>query len=735
MNKIFKTLLIMVCFTLLFTQNYTLYASSNISQKANLTINEDGCAGGFDVERITDNINSVCYEPISEPNTSYNDSTRSRKSSFLNIEDTQESTDITLNLDSLTDDAVQNEQGNGNLHVLFPMSTINYYKSVTIGNTTGTNIQTYMQGGCTDGNYYFYYFNIIDKINSSTKQHLGSFIITCHFDNDVPIIDSCHTSYNNIKMLELEHGNCMTYNSLTDEIVIACGDTKKQTVYKLNASYFRNETTNLTSKKYYISGRITTIAYNETLNRYLINISGQHNYFCVLDSEFNLISRNTPTNIDNNEAYNGLTAGHQGLYCDNSYVYALYFFQSTDESPLISVQNVLAIFDWNGNLKKEINLSFNRQQRGSNSNQSDSYEFENLIVNKDKILLGLNCKYSNNSGTAKRHYYYYDLSSEFFHVQYCPDENISNGINSNNKIITNVLYNLSTPTRKNTFIKSGHVFVGWSLYNVNDDKWYYSNSNGDSLWCNSNNVPAGYTKKIYTNKQSVSKTVSKGKTVLFCANWQSTNKFYVSFNSNGGTGNMASQEVTYGTSKTMPSNTFSKSGRTFQGWLIYNDETGKWLYENSSGTTGWYLEGTAPVGYIKKAYTNNTTIARTVPAGQHTIFYAKWNEFIILYDANGKSVKANSIKAPTLAIYNTTNTVPYYSSNSTDEGAIQTGYRQHRLEVDKWRYVNKTDSSDTKWFNKQIVDTNVYKLYSFTGTTVTKTAPIGEHVVFQAQWA
>lgn len=64
--------------------------------------------------------------------------------------------------------------------------------------------------------------------------------------------------------------------------------------------------------------------------------------------------------------------------------------------------------------------------------------------------------------------------------------------------------------------------------------------------------------------------------------------------------------------------------------------------------------------------------------------------------------------------------------------ATFTGYRQHRLELDKWRYQSKTDASQTPWYRKTAVDTDKYKLYLFTGSTVKETVQIGERVVFQA---
>lgn len=300
----------------------------------------------------------------------------------------------------------------------------------------------------------------------------------------------------------------------------------------------------------------------------------------------------------------------------------------------------------------------------------------------------------------------------------------------------NVLYDVSTPLLKNSFIKKGYEFAGWNIYFPKNSTWLYKNSEGTSGWYSEGKQPSGYSKAVYPNKQKVSRTATRGNTVVFCATWKATNKFYVAFNPNvGGSGTMPSQTITFDTPKTMPANTFTKSGREFKGWEIYNCETSKWLYLAPNGTdTAWYKEGEAPTGYLKRIYVNQTTIARTAQPGQHLIFYAHWNEFIIYYDANGKSVIPGCEKTPTFAVYGKDNTIKKFASSDVLEGGTFRGYREHRLELDKWRYQNKTNSSLTAWFNKNTVDTSVYELFVFKANTVKQTVQIGEHVVFQAVW-
>lgn len=647
------------------------------------------------------------------------------------IVDVTESSDRTIILDSLTDQAANSEGDCGNLKNLIRRADMTKYVKTQFPISSSDVYKIYMQGGCSDGKYSFFAFTVA-KNQHDAAHMLGVVFLTCHEVNGKLTIDSYHSTAGNAAFKAIGHCNSMTYNSRKDQIVVACGDDKKQTAYTFNASYLRGETTKITLTRHYVGCRFVAIAYNATLNRYVVNVSGQRKRICILDSDFNLI------------AYYGAgleekgQAGQAGLYCDDSYIYLVYGLYGVSNDTSKKVETVMGIFNWSGKLVKEVNLGFNRKVRRDNKdhNNADHYETENLIVCGNKVYMGFNVTFTDN-GVYRRHFYYYDLSSQYFHIQYCPDENTAANAQLANKIYQSILYQQSTKIRKNTFTKTGYKFAGWSLYIPGEDIWSYKNDAGDIKWCKEGQQPAGYKKNIYKDKQNVSQTVKSGKTVFFCANWTATDYFYVFFNHNtGGSGTMAMRQVKYGTETQMPKNTFTKSGRTFKGWQIYNSDTGMWLYKVPNSTdTAWYKEGEAPAGYVKRVYSNGTTIARTIYAGQHLVFFAQWNEFIIYYDANGAHVYPGYVKTPTFAVYGSSNTVQKYKANETQERRTPKGYRQHRIELDKWRYQSKTDTSQTAWFKKSDVDTSKYKLYLFKGSTVKETVQIGEHVVFQAQWS
>lgn len=120
-----------------------------------------------------------------------------------------------------------------------------------------------------------------------------------------------------------------------------------------------------------------------------------------------------------------------------------------------------------------------------------------------------------------------------------------------------------------------------------------------------------------------------------------TNKYIVSYNSNGGTESMSSQEVTYGTPFITNKNKFSRVGYRFAGYNEKADGTGAWwniphwnegVYSpGAPGSNGMYETGKSWTWN----YTNNITL------------YAQWaaNEYTISYNVNGGKGSVNRVMA------------------------------------------------------------------------------------------
>ena len=208
--------------------------------------------------------------------------------------------------------------------------------------------------------------------------------------------------------------------------------------------------------------------------------------------------------------------------------------------------------------------------------------------------------------------------------------------------------------KTNTFIKTGYYFTGWNTkangsgtsYSDGAYATFYGNTTlyaqwqkyadpvitfnkndgsgttvtqtvpyGESATLNANSFTrTGYTFTGWNTKADGSGTaygdgasISPSSNITLYAQWQ-PNTYSLSFDSNGGSGSMASQIVTEGQATTLKSNTFTKTGHTFTAWNTKADGTGT-AYNDGADVT---LHG-------------NTTL------------YAQWtiNTYSFSFDANG----------------------------------------------------------------------------------------------------
>ncbi len=99
--------------------------------------------------------------------------------------------------------------------------------------------------------------------------------------------------------------------------------------------------------------------------------------------------------------------------------------------------------------------------------------------------------------------------------------------------------------------------------------------------------------------------------ITLYAHW-TINQYTVAYNSNGGTGTMTTDTITYGTDYTTKANTFTRTGYTFLGWNEKADGTG----------VSW-------TNYINKEWKWTYTKSITL--------YAQWqvNKYTVTYNANG----------------------------------------------------------------------------------------------------
>ena len=145
-----------------------------------------------------------------------------------------------------------------------------------------------------------------------------------------------------------------------------------------------------------------------------------------------------------------------------------------------------------------------------------------------------------------------------------------------------------------------------------------------------NPTKEGYTFKGWsgtglTGDENLTVTIAKGSSGdrTYVANYI-PNTYYIRFNSNGGTGTMNNQEMTYGTAATLTPNSFEKTDYSFTEWNTEPDGTG--------------------TGYDDEESVNNLTATD----GEIIDLYAQWEDE--LYVAQIDNIKYETIYAAVAAV-------------------------------------------------------------------------------------
>ena len=166
--------------------------------------------------------------------------------------------------------------------------------------------------------------------------------------------------------------------------------------------------------------------------------------------------------------------------------------------------------------------------------------------------------------------------------------------------------------KANEFTKKGYTFAGWTTKNDGtDDGYNWTGWSGTWNYVDGQYGIANKTLKLY-------------------ARW--TPKSYtISYNSNGGTGTMASDTVSTGSKATIKSNTFTKTGYKFVGWTTKSDGTDDGYGWNPGWSDTWnYDNGQYGI------------------ANDKLVLYARWdNHYTITYNDNGGSGCSSSSKTVT----------------------------------------------------------------------------------------
>ena len=187
--------------------------------------------------------------------------------------------------------------------------------------------------------------------------------------------------------------------------------------------------------------------------------------------------------------------------------------------------------------------------------------------------------------------------------------------------------------------RNGYVFIGWFDENYKDKPLnYYADTysdlknafgyDADALYNHYITYGKGEGRRISQYVKGDSFTGNANKTIY--AGWYAQG-YTISYNSNGGTGTMASDTVSTGSKATIKSNTFTKTGYKFVGWTTKSDGTDDGYGWNPGWSGTWnYDNGQYGI------------------ANDKLVLYARWdNHYTITYNDNGGSGCSSSSKTVT----------------------------------------------------------------------------------------
>lgn len=261
----------------------------------------------------------------------------------------------------------------------------------------------------------------------------------------------------------------------------------------------------------------------------------------------------------------GLTCDNISEYFSNSLIQLSEWY--IPEKPVISMDGNIIKLELSNqfNNNETIKYSLDSGENWYEYNENDQEDINRRTISDDITILAKTCNNEFESNIEK-----YSINPK---VTYICDNCDNNQSSYEQNIITqNTAFSLNS----NSFTKTGYIFTGWNTE---------ANGSGDE----------------YSNNYFFDNGIQEN--LILYAQWEPI-KYYLRFNSNGGTGEMSNQEYSYDESKTITKNTFIKDNYVFIGW---NTEV------NGSGTS----------------YTDENLISNLTTTDSEIIdLYAMWEEDI-----------------------------------------------------------------------------------------------------------
>lgn len=269
-------------------------------------------------------------------------------------------------------------------------------------NVLGTSGRITIQGGCTDGTYWYQGY----RHNNSTSDYTDDVGCVRKFT----INSSGWSANSNSSVYKFYHINDITYNSKLDVLVIVHGlgnragisfmdpDTLKVVdpstlgfadcdSYTIKSATYNGTTSKYlhllyaenTADSYAPNNEIWSMEYNALRDRYVVGRAERQAMY-ILDSNFAVIDR-----IGSSETTKGFTTNC--ITADDTYIYsALYHSGETTDNLADFDGNVLAIYNWDGDFVANLNLDLD-VLKDIYSNATYGIEPEGISVYNNTIYI------------------------------------------------------------------------------------------------------------------------------------------------------------------------------------------------------------------------------------------------------------------------------------------------------------------------------------------------------------
>ena len=209
-----------------------------------------------------------------------------------------------------------------------------------------------MQGGCTDGTYAYLLLE-----NDKLKDEAGNALTFTDHYGVVQPLSRCKlfkvdmSTWQVVAVsepLDVDHGNGITYNPDTNQLVVAhCTNSTQRISYV--------DPDNLTVESYEELGRnLYSIAYNSTYKKYVIGVKGSDKFTIYDAGSKPATASHDKQGIKLMEIMNTpeeTKIGYQNIYCDDDYIYITY----------TGILNAVMCYDWSGNYAGVFYVNCNKE--------------------------------------------------------------------------------------------------------------------------------------------------------------------------------------------------------------------------------------------------------------------------------------------------------------------------------------------------------------------------------------